>query len=199
MRGRQPLKIPFGSKDPRYFKCWNLIRKQGLSVEEALVKMGEPIPAPGPISVVKDPPDVWKKPRAPVKNANQKVTAEDLLSHPGVPDKVKEQLLEAQGDNSAALRSSAQGEGTITSAPAQVVSSPPVPSHTVDTRTGKEVEKQESKPDILNPHLVRWLQRMCTAQEELNKTMLRVCTDLEAIDGALEALNRNMAHTRWGR
>ena len=36
MGGRQPLKIPFPSKDPRYYKCWNLIRKQGLSLEDAL-------------------------------------------------------------------------------------------------------------------------------------------------------------------
>ena len=74
--------IPYPSKDPRYHRVWDLVNRQGKTMEDA-IKIAES-------QTGTTPPGSGAK--------NGAVSADDMLGHPGVPEKVKEKIRAAQGD-----------------------------------------------------------------------------------------------------
>lgn len=98
MKGSKPGKhqitgIPFSSKDPRYHRVWDLVRRQGKTLEEALAIIER-----SPLPEKKSTKKVLKKEsfrKGP--GGNGKVQAGDLLGNDKVPDHVKDKIREAQG------------------------------------------------------------------------------------------------------
>ncbi|OPY46590.1 MAG: hypothetical protein A4E42_00457 [Methanoregulaceae archaeon PtaU1.Bin222] len=97
MKGSKPGKhqitgIPFSSKDPRYHRVWELVRRQGKTLAEALAIIEQsPSPEKKSTKKVLKKESVRKGP-----GGNGKIQAGDLLGNDKVPDHVKDKIRDAQ-------------------------------------------------------------------------------------------------------
>lgn len=88
--------IPFPAKDPRYHRTWELIKRKGKTLEEALAIVGSPEPGGGTPPPEKKPEK--KKTLRKGPSGNGKVKAADLLGNDKVLEEVKDKIRAAQGD-----------------------------------------------------------------------------------------------------
>jgi hypothetical protein len=89
---RQNSGIPYPAKDPRYHRVWDLVNRQGKTLEDA-IKIAETGGTTPPREAVQA-----KKAGKNRGAKNGAVNADDILNHPDTPEEMKKKIREAQGD-----------------------------------------------------------------------------------------------------